>query len=91
VKRLLFILTTALTVSGAPLVATSEELTPSEYFITQLWSQEKDFKRPYYVSAPKVPSSQQCGINHSKTASRHWRNKHEMARYDIASTLQQLP
>lgn len=52
-KRLLLILTVVLTVSSAPLVATSGELTPGEYFVTQSWSQEKDFKRPYYVSVPK--------------------------------------
>ena len=37
----------------SPIAATSEKLTAGQYFITQTWSQEKDFKRPYFVSMPK--------------------------------------
>jgi poly(3-hydroxybutyrate) depolymerase len=62
VKRLLLILTTALVIGRAPLVATSAELTPGEYFITQSWSQEKDFKRPYFVSVPKATGERQLPV-----------------------------
>ena len=29
------------------------KLTSGEYFVTQSWSQEQDFKRPYYVQVPE--------------------------------------
>ena len=32
--------------------ATAKELKSGEYFITQTWSQETDYKRPYYVNVP---------------------------------------
>lgn len=35
---------------GAPLVA--DELKSGEYFVTQSWSQEKNFRRPYFVQVP---------------------------------------
>ncbi|MEC8783898.1 MAG: hypothetical protein VXY07_13780, partial [Planctomycetota bacterium] len=35
---------------GAPLVA--DELESGEYFVTQSWSQEKNFRRPYFVQVP---------------------------------------
>ena len=61
-KRLLLILAAVLTVSSAPLVATSGELTTGEYFVTQSWSQEKIFKRPYYVSVPKRPDQRKLPV-----------------------------
>ncbi len=33
--------------------AFAQTLKPGEYFITQSWSQEKAFRRPYHVSVPK--------------------------------------
>lgn len=37
----------------SPIAAASEPLGSGEYFVTQSWSQEKDFKRPYLVSVPE--------------------------------------
>ncbi len=48
------IVAAALMTSDAPLVAQSGELTTGEYFITQSWSQEQVFQRPFYVSVPSV-------------------------------------
>lgn len=45
-------MTVACVVGGTPHAATSGELVSGEYFMTQSWSQEEDFKRPYYVSVP---------------------------------------
>lgn len=36
-----------------PLLGSGSELKSGEYHITQSWSQEQDFKRPYLVSVPK--------------------------------------
>lgn len=51
-KTLLLIVIAAVVVGSTPQVATSGELASGEYFITQSWSQEKEFKRPYFVSVP---------------------------------------
>lgn len=53
VRKLMLIFISVLTIS-APVVAMVEELSSGEYFVTQSWSQEKEFKRPFYVSVPKV-------------------------------------
>jgi len=57
VKIFLLIATAAFFVGGIPRAATSGELASGEHFVTQSWSQEKDFKRPYYVSVP--PAAEQ--------------------------------
>ena len=51
-KQLLLIFAAILTVS-VPLVAAEEQLKSGEYYITQSWSQEKAFKRLYYVRVPE--------------------------------------
>jgi poly(3-hydroxybutyrate) depolymerase len=53
VKSLVLMLTTALTAGGTPLVDAAEQLKSGAYYITQSWSQETAFKRPYYVSVPE--------------------------------------
>ena len=52
-KSLMLILTTVLVASSVPLVAAGEQLKSGVYHITQSWSQETGFKRPYYVSVPE--------------------------------------
>ena len=51
-KTLLLIVISTFVVGSAPQVSIGAELASGEYFVTQSWSQEKDFKRPYYVSVP---------------------------------------
>ncbi len=60
VKRLVLVLTTA--IASAPLVPTCGELTSGAYFIAQSWSQEKDFKRPYFVSLPERTDQQRLPV-----------------------------
>ena len=36
----------------------AEQLKSGAYYITQSWSQETAFKRPYYVSVPERPGQQ---------------------------------
>lgn len=49
----MLILTTVLTAGGIPLVGAAAQLKSGAYYITQSWSQETAFKRPYYVSVPE--------------------------------------
>ena len=35
--------------------ATSGALKSGEYFVTQTWSQERNFRRPYFVNVPQMP------------------------------------
>jgi len=58
---LLFLLTTAVTVAR-PGAALSEELPSGEYAVTQSWSQEKDFQRPFYVNVPENSESQKMPV-----------------------------
>ena len=53
VKSLMLILTTLLTAGDVPLVNAANQLKSGVYYITQSWSQETAFKRPYYVSVPE--------------------------------------
>ena len=57
-KSLVLMLTTALTAGGTPLVDAAEQLKSGAYYITQSWSQETAFKRPYYVSVPESADQQ---------------------------------
>ena len=52
-KSLMLILTTVLTAGSIPLVDAAGQLKSGAYYITQSWSQETAFKRPYYVSVPE--------------------------------------
>jgi len=52
VKTLLLIVAAAVVAGSTPLAAISGELASGEYFVTQSWSQEKKFKRPYYINVP---------------------------------------
>jgi len=47
-----FVLAMVALVSSGFLFAAEETLESGEYFVTQSWSQEKDFKRAYYISVP---------------------------------------
>jgi polyhydroxybutyrate depolymerase len=58
---LLFLLTTAVTVS-MPCAALSEELSSGEYAVTQSWSQEQDFQRPFFVKVPENSESQKLPV-----------------------------
>lgn len=51
-KTLLLIVISTFVVGSAPQISIGAELASGEYFMPQSWSQEKDFKRPYYVSVP---------------------------------------
>lgn len=62
VKSLMLILTTVLTVGGIPLVDAAEQLKSGAYYITQSWSQETAFKRPYYVSVPESTDQQKFPV-----------------------------
>ena len=52
-KSLMLILTTVLTAGAVPLVDAAGHLKSGAYYITQSWSQETAFKRPYYVNVPE--------------------------------------
>jgi polyhydroxybutyrate depolymerase len=49
-------------VTDGPLAVAEEQLTSGEYFVTQSWSQEKDFERAYYVSVPKRRDQQKLPV-----------------------------
>ncbi len=38
---------------GIPLQSEAEQIRSGEYFVTQSWSQERRFERPYYVNIPQ--------------------------------------
>ena len=61
-KSLMLILTTLLTANGIPLVDAAEHLKSGVYYITQSWSQETAFKRPYYVSVPESADQQKFPV-----------------------------
>lgn len=42
--------------------AHSSRLASGEYFITQSWSQQRDFKRPYYVSIPEQTGAEKLPV-----------------------------
>ena len=55
-------LTTLLTAGGIPLVDAAEHLKSGVYSITQSWSQETAFKRPYYVGVPESADQQKFPV-----------------------------
>ena len=55
-------LTTLLTAGGIPVVDAAEQLKSGAYYITQSWSQETAFKRPYYVSIPESADQQKFPV-----------------------------
>lgn len=61
-KSLILILTTVLTAGSIPIVNAAEQLTSGAYYITQSWSQETAFKRPYYVSVPESADQQKFPV-----------------------------
>ena len=61
-KSLMLILTTVLTAGGIPLVDAAEQLKSGAYYITQSWSQETAFKRPYYVNVPESADQQKFPV-----------------------------
>ena len=62
VKTLMLILTTVLTAADVPLVDAAAQLKSGVYYITQSWSQETAFKRPYYVNVPDSTDQQKFPI-----------------------------
>jgi poly(3-hydroxybutyrate) depolymerase len=52
----------ALIICSMMLRATAAELKSGEYFITQTWSQESNYKRPYYVNVPKNAGTQRLPV-----------------------------
>ena len=62
VKNLILILTTVLTAGDTPLVDAAEQLKSGAYYITQSWTQETAFKRPYYVSVPESADPQKLPV-----------------------------
>ena len=61
-KSLMLILTTILTAGDVLLVDAAEQLKSGAYYITQSWSQETTFKRPYYVSVPESADQQKFPV-----------------------------
>ena len=62
VKSLMLILTTVLTIGSVPIVDAAAQLKSGAYYITQSWSQETAFKRPYYVSVPERTDQQKFPV-----------------------------
>lgn len=61
-KSLMLILTLVLMVGNVPLVDAAEQLKSGVYYITQSWSQETAFKRPYHVSVPESTDQQKFPV-----------------------------
>ena len=61
-KSLMLVLTTALTAGAVPLVDAAAHLKSGAYHITQSWSQETAFKRPYYVNVPENADQQKFPV-----------------------------
>ena len=61
-KSLMLILTTVSMAGNVPLVDAAEQLKSGVYYITQSWSQETAFKRPYYVSVPESAEQQKLPV-----------------------------
>ena len=62
VKNLMLILTTVLTTGAVPFADAAAHLKSGVYYITQSWSQETAFKRPYYVSVPESVDQQKFPV-----------------------------
>ena len=62
VKSFMLILTTVLTAGDVPIVDPAEQLKSGVYYITQSWSQETAFKRPYYISVPESANQQKFPV-----------------------------
>jgi poly(3-hydroxybutyrate) depolymerase len=61
IKKLICLLALLL-MSSAQLYAQNKKLVSGEYFVIQSWSQEKDFKRLYYVRVPYNMNQQQLPV-----------------------------
>lgn len=62
VRSLVLVLTTVLMTGVVPLVDAAGQLKSGVYYITQSWTQETAFKRPYYVSVPENASQQEFPV-----------------------------
>lgn len=61
--RILFVHTALLLIaSGIPLAVEGSELASGKYSVTQSWSQEKSYKRPYYVNVPRRRNAQKLPV-----------------------------
>lgn len=58
----MLVLTTVLMAGDVPLVDAAKQLKSGTYYITQSWSQEIAFKRPYYVSVPESTAQQKFPV-----------------------------
>ena len=57
-----FLLLSMAAAAGAPLAAAAEQLVSGEYFVTQSWSQEQEFQRPYFVRVPQRADQPQLPV-----------------------------
>ena len=62
VKSLMLILITVLITDAVPFADAAEQLKSGVYYITQSWSQETAFKRPYYISVPESANQQKFPV-----------------------------
>lgn len=60
-RTMLLIFITAMAIS-APRATIAEAVTSGEHSITQSWTQEEDFQRPYFVSVPKAIVGQKLPV-----------------------------
>ena len=58
----MLILTTVLTACAVPFADAAAQLKSGVYYITQSWTQETAFKRPYYVSVPENADQQKFPV-----------------------------
>ena len=47
---------------SVPLAAAEKNVESGQYFVTQSWSQEKNFQRPYYVNVPQRVGEQKLPV-----------------------------
>ena len=62
VKILMLILTIVLITGAVPFADAAAQLKSGVYYITQSWSQETAFKRPYYVGVPESADQQKFPV-----------------------------
>ena len=61
-KSLMLVLTTLFGANDFPSANTEDRLTSGTYYITQSWSQETLFKRPYHVSVPETTGTDKLPV-----------------------------
>ena len=61
-KNLMLILTAVLTAGDVSVIDAAAQLKSGVYYITQSWTQETTFKRPYYVNVPESAEQQKLPV-----------------------------